>query len=317
MKKGIITAVRYLILASVLLFGVWYVSVNYERFVSGAHFNRVNVSILIGLNLLTIICESFRLKLMVRKLGYNLSLMSSWHIITIIQALNHIILKAGTFSAGYYMSKKFRISFHSYCAFVITYVVIMVLASGVFGLFVSLGFMVSGYDVDVLLPLFFMFIIFSCACFIALASVNISLDRLPKFISRFITSWKEIYSDYRLIIIMIIVEIFYFLLCSLRFLTVVTMFSEKVTLLDSVVVLTIGNFLRVVAITPGGLGIAEVASGWTAGILGVDAGLSGLSAGLDRLLYVVLVLIFGGVGFLTLSGRSEFHKPPEQNNELE
>ena len=94
--------------------------------------------------------------------------------------------------------------------------------------------------------------------------------------------------------------------------TAVAMFSGKITLLESVVVLAVGNFLRVVSIVPGGLGVAEIASGWTAGILGTDAGISGLSAGLDRLFYVGIVMLFGGIGFLTLSGRSEFHKPSAQ-----
>ena len=314
MKKGTITALRYAVLAAILLFSGWYISNNYERFASGANFNRVNISLLIGLNLLTIVCESVRLKFQVRKLGYNLGLSHSWHILTVIQALNHMILKAGTFSGGYYMSKRYNISFHAYCAFIITYVVIMVLASGIFGFFVSLGFMVAGFDVEVLLPVFFGFVILSSASFIGIASVHIPLKWFPKILRRFIISWKEIYSDYRLIVVMIIVEIFYYLSCSLRFLTAVSMFSGNVTFLEGVTVVTIGNFLRVASIVPGGLGIAEVASGWTAGILGADAGLSGLSAGLDRLVYFMLVMIFGGIGFLTLSGRSEFHKPPEQKN---
>ena len=97
--------------------------------------------------------------------------------------------------------------------------------------------------------------------------------------------------------------------------TAVSMFSGDVRFLDSVVVVTVGNFLRLASIVPGGIGVAEVASGWTAGLLGKDAGLSGLSAGLDRVVYVVLIMIFGAIGFFTLSGRSEFHKPSEQDKE--
>ena len=99
--------------------------------------------------------------------------------------------------------------------------------------------------------------------------------------------------------------------------TAVSMFSGNISFFESVVVVFIGNFLRVAAIVPGGMGISEVASGWTAGVLGGDAGLSGLSAGLVTLVYVVLVMIFGSIGFFTLSGRSEFHKPPEEENTSE
>ena len=313
-KNGIITALRYIVLAGILLFGGWYISENYARFSSGAHFNRMNVSLLIGLNLFTLTCESIRLKLMVRKLGYGLSFLNSWHIFAVIQAANHVIPKGGTFSGGYYMSKKYDISFHAYIAFVVPYVVIMVLASGIAGFLFTLGFIVSGFDVNVVILVFFGLVIFSTAGFIGIASIHTPLNRFPKIIRNVISSWKEIYSDYLLVMIMTILEIFYFISCSVRFMVAVTMFSGKVNFLESFVVVTIGNFLRVAAaIVPGGLGVAEIASGWTAGILGRDAGLSGVSAGLDRLFYVGLLVIFGGIGFLTLSGRSEFHKPPEQN----
>ena len=315
MKKGLITVLRYVILVAILIFGGWYLSKNYDRFASGVHFTWINISLLIVANLLTVLCESIRLKLQIKKVGYNPGLLHSWHLLTVIQAANHIILKAGTFSAGFYMSKKYGIVLHAYLAFVITYVVIMILASGIFGLFVVLGFMVSGFKINPLLLLFFGMIILISSGFIGIASINISLGRLPKVIKRFITSWKEIYSDYHLVLILVVVELFYFLFSSLRFMTAVSMFSGNVSFLDGVVVVTVGNFLRVASIVPGGLGIAEVASGWTAAILGGDAGLSGLAAGLDRLVYVMLIMIFGGIGFLTLSGRSEFHRPPEYNTD--
>jgi len=311
MRKGIITASRYLILAAVLAFGAWYISENYERFVSGARFTPLNVSLLVALNLATILCESVRLKFQVRKVGHDLPVLTAWHILTVLQALNHAVLKAGTFSAGYYMSKRYRISFHAYCAFVITYVVIMVLASGLFGLAVSAVYSAAGFPVNVSLIAFFFFVILSCASVIALASVRVSLKRLPRILERFITAWREIYSDHRLMVVMIVIELFYFLTCALRFMVAMSMFSGEMDFLHAVVIVTVGNFLRVASIVPGGLGIAEVASGWTAAVIGEDAGLSGLSAGIDRLVYVVLVVIFGGIGFLTLSGRKEFHKPPE------
>ena len=316
MIKIIITVLRYILLAAVIMFGSWYVITNYERFASGAHFTWFNISVLVGLNLLTILCESIRLKIMVDKLKYNLSLLHSWHIISVIQAVNHMILKAGTLSGGYYLSKKYKISFHDYIAFIVTYPVMMVLSSCIFGLFTTLLFIILGLSVDLFILLFFTAIILFSTGFIGIASIHIPLNYLPKFTRRFFTSWKEIYSDYQLLFTLMVVELFYFLTCSLRFMTAVSMFSGDVRFLDSVVVVTVGNFLRLASIVPGGIGVAEVASGWTAGLLGKDVGLAGLSAGLDRVVYVVLIMIFGAIGFFTLSGRSEFHKPSEKDKDL-
>lgn len=313
MKKAVSYVVRYSVLFGVLAFGAWYVYSHYERFASEAHFTVFNVSLLVALNVATMLMESVRLKFQVRKLGYSMRLPEAWHILTILQAANHFVLKLGTFSAGYYMSKKFRISFHAYCAFIITYVVFMVLGSGVFGLLTVAGYMLAGIHVDLILPLFFIAIIGACGLVFAFASINIPVGRFPHIVQKVVKAWREIYTDYRLMVVMVIIETFYFMTCALRFLVAVSMFSVKMSFLDAVVVVTIGNFLRVASIVPGGLGIAEVASGWTAAALGGDAGISGLSAGLDRLVYVGLVMVFGGIGFLTLSGRSEFHKPTEEN----
>ncbi len=314
MRKYLLPAIRYLVLAAVLAFGVWYVRGNYERFAERAHITAGGIALLAGLNMLTLLAESVRLKFQVRKLGCNLPLLESWHILTVLQAANHVILKAGTFSAGYYLSRRHRISFNAYCAFVVTYVVVMVLASGIFGLAVVLGSMVFGGHVDLLMPVFFALVILTCIGIISIAKIHLPLGRLPLILQKFIRAWREIYSDTGLMILMIAVEMLYFLSCSLRLMAAMAMLSYPIRFIDAVAVVTIGNFLRVASIVPGGLGIAEVASGWTAALFGGDAGATGLAAGLDRIMYVILLILFGGIGFLTLSGRSEFHKPFEDDS---
>ena len=231
---------------------------------------------------------------------------------TLMQAVNHMILKAGTFSGGYYLYKRFNISFNAYIAFLVSYIVVMVFSSGVLGLFVSILYILLGYSVNPLIPLFFILIIISTAVLILCTRIRLPFKKLPKFVDDFFSSLKFIYSDYRMLSLLITVELFYYLFTALRFMVTVSMFSSHAGLLGGIVVVTIGNFLRVATIIPGGMGIAEVASGWTAGILGNDAGVSGLSAGLDRLMYVLIVMITGGIGFLTLTNRKEFKKPPEE-----
>ncbi|MCD6308717.1 MAG: flippase-like domain-containing protein, partial [Candidatus Latescibacteria bacterium] len=292
-KKILINAARYVVLLLILAFGGWYVGKNYDRFAADAHFTVWNVSLIIILNLATILVEASRLRIMIRKLGHRMNLASALRFITITQALNHVVLKAGTFSVGYYMSKKFDFSFHSYVAFVVPYVVVMTLASGVAGLVVTLSYLLAGCAVDMLLPTFFLAVIISCTGFVAIARFSYTPRFMPRILRTVISCWNEIYSDYRLILSLIAVEIVYFTLCSIRFMVAVTMFSANVSILSSVVVLTVGNFLRVAALVPGGLGIAEVASGWTAALLGDDPGISALSAGLDRLVYVAFVMVFG------------------------
>lgn len=289
-----------------------YISQHYNYLAQKAHFTSRTISFLVVLNLLTLLAEATRLKLMVRKLRYNCSIFEAWNLFSVMQAVNHIVLKAGTFSGGFYLSKKHGISFHKYCAFVVTYVVVMVHASGFLGLGVSFGFIMSGYQVPLTIPLFFFgVIVLSLAC-IVLARIPLSLSKFPGIVQKFIYSWKEIYTDNWLIVLMVIVEIFYYVFSALRFMMASSVFSESVTFLDSVVVVTIGNFIRVASIVPGGIGVAEIVSGWTAGILGENAGIAGLSAGLDRFIYVCIIMIFGSIGFFTLSGRSEFHQPYHQ-----
>jgi uncharacterized membrane protein YbhN (UPF0104 family) len=311
MKKNLIVFLRYAFLFSILGFGGWYIAAHYDRFAGRAHFTWLNISLLFLLNIGTLLCESTRLRIQVKKIGRDLGQAGAWHMFTLMQAVNHIVLKAGTFSGGYYLSRRFNISFNSYIAFLISYIVIMVFSSGVLGLLVSGLYIILGDSVNSLIPLFFIFIIISTTLLIVSARIHLPFVRLPKVLAHFFHSLKFIYSDYRMLSLLVVVELFYYLLTALRFMVAVSMFSAHSSLLDSVVVVTIGNFLRVATIIPGGMGIAEVASGWAAGILGDDAGISGLSAGLDRLMYVLIVMIAGGIGFLTLSNRKEFHQPPE------
>jgi len=310
-KKILIAVLRYSMLLAILAFGGWYVMNNYDRFVGRIHLTAFNLSALVFLCVLTILLETLRLRLQVKKLGHVMSVPTAWHVFTVMQAVNHLVVKAGTFSAGYYLSKRFKISFHAYCAFVMTYVVIMVLSSGLIGLLALLLSSIFGAGLNTALLLFFSAVIAMCVGFIALASIKMPLPKLPGILVTLLDAWREIYSDYRMIASLLGVEMLYFAVCSLRFYLSVRMLSVDVSYLDAVTVVTVGNFLRVASIIPGGLGIAELASGWTSAILGGDAGISGLAAGFDRLIYVIFIMLFGGVGFLTLSGRSEFHRPEE------
>ncbi len=311
MKRYLTALARYGILCAILAFGTWYVIHNYDRFVSEINISAVNLSLLVFLGLLTLLWESLRLKIQMKKLGADLSVPAAWHIFTVMQAVNHLVIKAGTFSAGYYISRRYRISFHAYCAFVMTYVVVMVMSSGIVGLCASMIAIVSGAETPAVIPLLFVAIVAACAGFIVLARLPVPIPGKPLILYKLISAWREIYTDYKMILTLLLVESLYFMTCSLRFYLAISMLSVDIGFLDAVVIVSVGNFLRIATFIPGGLGVAEVASGWTAALIGGDAGLSGLAAGFDRLIYVVLLMLFGGIAFLTLSGRKEFHRPAE------
>ncbi|MCE5249255.1 flippase-like domain-containing protein [bacterium] len=313
-KKFSVMALRYLLLAGILFFAIHYTVKNYDRFASHARFTALNISLLLGLNVLTLVVESVRFRLMIRKVGYDLGAVRSFFMFGLSQAINHIVPKAGTFSTGYYLSRKYGVRLHSYITFILTYIVFFILASGILGIITYLIFYLLGYTHDKMIPVFFALLIIFCAVFIGAANITLNLKRFPRIIALFLHSLREIFSDHRLVATLVTVEIVYYLLCSLRFMIALSMFSGSVNLLESVVILTVGNFFRIVTFMPGGLGIAEIASAWTAGMLGKEVGLSGLSAGLDRLVYFILIMIVGSIGFLSLSGRSEFHKPPEMDD---
>jgi uncharacterized membrane protein YbhN (UPF0104 family) len=305
-KKNIINVIRYLLLISILVFGGWYIREHFDRIAGKASFSVVNVVTLFLLNLATIFFESTRLRLQVRKLGKDLGPLLSWHMLALMQAVNHVVLKAGTFSGGWYLARRYGISFTSYVSFLVTYVFVMVLASGVLGMLLTSVFFLMGEKIHLFIPLFFGGVILLSTGIIAGARIRFPVHFLPKTIAHFFESLRYIYSDHRLLLILVGVESLYYLTSALRFMTALSMFSGKASLLDGVVVVTVGNFLRIASIIPGGLGIAELASGWTAGLMGGDAGLAGLSAGLDRLMYVFCIMLFGGIGFMAISGGKDF-----------
>ncbi len=312
MNKTLLNLLRYGILAGILLFGGWYISTHFAQFSEKVQVTPGAVALLVFLNLCTILLESARLRIMIRKLGRDMGQIAAWNMMTLIQAVNHVILKAGTFSGGYYISRRFGISFNSYVAFVMTYVVVMVLASGVLGLTVTALFQLSGAAVNPYLPLFFLLVIASAAGCLAAARIRLAFSWLPTVLLRFFEAIRFIYSDYRMLLLLLGIEVLYYTATALRFMVAFSMFSGHTDFLSAVAVVTVGNFLRIATIVPGGIGIAELASGWTAGLLGASASLSGLSAGLDRLFYIALIMIFGGIGFLAISNRGEFHRPPER-----
>jgi uncharacterized membrane protein YbhN (UPF0104 family) len=312
MKRAYGTILRSVVLALILAFGAFYLSRHFHTYARGATFTVGNVLLLAALNLCTIACESTRLRIILRKLGKDVGPVVSWHLMTLMQAANHVVLKAGTLSGGYYISKRYGISFNSYLAFVITYVVMIVMGAGVFGLAVTAGFLLAGSEVHPFVAVFFGAVILASAGLILIARIRLPLGRFPSVVVKFLESVRTIYSDTGMLGILLIVECVYCLTTSLRFMVAVTLFSGHTGFVESVVVVTVGNFLRIATVIPGGIGIAEAGTAWMFGLMGDDAVLAGLSAGLDRLMYILLVMVFGGIGFFSITNRGEFRRPKEE-----
>jgi uncharacterized membrane protein YbhN (UPF0104 family) len=306
---------RYIVLVAVLAGAGWYVVANYERLSAQAVITPGAVVLLVALNMVTVWFESLRFAIEVRKLGYRLSVGSGWKIFTVMQAVNHLAPKVGTFSGGYYVSRRYGVSFHDYVAIAIPYIFIQMLAAGTLGLVTVVGTILTGGISTPATTLLFVMLVSVPVIFFLLARSHIPLGRLPRLLQRFVTAIKEMYGDHGFVGRLVAVDLGYFLACTLRFMVASTMFSRAVSLLEGMTVLAVGNFLRVMSIVPGGLGIAEIASGWTVGLMGGDAFIAGVAAGFDRIVYVALIIVFGGVGFFTLSGRSEFHRPPPDSAE--
>jgi uncharacterized membrane protein YbhN (UPF0104 family) len=306
MKSRIVTALRYIVFVAVILAGFWYLSSHFSSYARRASFTPGKIALLVLLNLCTIACESVRLRIMIRKLGRDIGAVASWNMMTLMQSLNHVVLKAGTMSGGFYISKRYGISFTSYVAFVVTYVVVMVMGSGILGLSVSAFSFATNAAPSPVIPLFFTGVILVSAGMIVAARIRLSIPWLPRFAAKFLESVNSIYSDTGLLSVLLAVECVYHVTTALRFMTAVALFSGHVGFLESVVVITVGNFLRIATIVPGGLGIAEAASAWTAGIVGGDSGISAMAAGFDRVVYVFLVMVFGGIAFFTFTGKDGF-----------
>lgn len=252
MNKTLLNLLRYGILTGILLFGGWYISTHFAQFSEKVQVTPGAVALLVFLNLCTILLESARLRIMIRKLGCDMGQAAAWNMMTLIQAVNHVILKAGTFSGGYYISRRYGISFNSYVAFVMTYVVVMVLASGVLGLAVTALFQLSGASVNPYLPLFFLLVIASAAGCLAAARIRLVFSWLPPVLLRFFEAIRFIYSDYRMLFLLLGIEVLYYAATALRFMVAFSMFSGHTDFLSAVAVVTVGNFLRIATIVPGG-----------------------------------------------------------------
>ncbi len=301
---------RYVMLATVLVFAAVYIIKEYQTVAAAATITVAGIILLVILNILTIGFESLRFNIQMARLGQPIRIGTSWHLFTVMQAVNHLIPKAGTISGGYYIARRYGVSFHDYIVMLIPYIFIQLMAAGVLGLLVAGWSMLSGHTVPWMVAVMFAVLVAVSLLFFITVWSGIPRHWMPSFLRRSAASLKDIYSDRRFVARMVSVDLGYFLMSTFRFLVAMTLFSRTMYLLDGMVVLAAGNFLRVITIVPGGLGIAEVASAWVAGLMGANAFIAGVAAGLDRVVYLVLVVVFGGIGFFTLSGRSEFHRPP-------
>ena len=91
---------RYVLLVGIFGYGGWYIYAHFGEFADKANFTPLNVSILVGLNALTLFVESLRFHLQIKKLGKSLGIARAFALFAPMQTLNHVLTKAGTLSGG-------------------------------------------------------------------------------------------------------------------------------------------------------------------------------------------------------------------------
>ena len=284
---------------------IYYLYINADQYLQLLNVSASGVAMLFLLSLAFPWLNGVQNTLLYRSLGtMEFSHWDGFHLSATSSLANQLPLPGGIVSKGYYLKRKYNLSYTMYSSSTVALFVCYLSLNGLIGLAI-LAYWTFILQVHVSLFLWVGFILLT-----SLVSVFwLPLDRmvLPAGINdrfqRALEGWFHIsHHPWMALKIMAVQTIMIFFL-AVRYWIAFHMLSQDVNPAQVLLMSNASVLTQMVSLAPGGLGVREVIVGGVASIIGFDTAISVVAVGLDRLVSTLVKLIVGGISLVLLGDK--------------
>jgi uncharacterized membrane protein YbhN (UPF0104 family) len=294
------------ILSVLLVVGfVYYLYVNADRYLGLLNVSATGVAMLFLLSLAFPWLNGIQNTLLYRSLGtVEFSHWDGFHLSATSSLANQLPLPGGIVSKGYYLKRKYNLSYTMYSSSTLALFVCYLSLNGVVGLAI-LAYWVFILQVTVSLSLWVGFGLL--AVFVLVFWLPLDRMVLPAGINdrfqRALEGWFHIsHHPWMALRIMAVQTIMIFFL-AVRYWIAFRMLSQNVNLAQVLLMSNASVLTQMVSLAPGGLGVREVIVASVASIIGFDPAISVVAVGLDRLVSTVVKFLVGGISLVFLGDK--------------
>ena len=261
---------------------VYYLYVNANQYRDLLHVSATGAAMLFVLSLVFPILNGLQNVFLYRSLGAEISYRDGFLLTAASTLANQLPISGGVISKGYYLKRKYNLSYTKFVSSTIALFVCFVAVNGFIGMPILLYWIL--FEKIVVHPVLLIAYAIMAAC---LLIFWLPLDRikLPKKIRNWshqaIEGWILISRNPVLLFQLVGSQFLLMLLLAIRYWLAFRMLSQNVTVAQTLLFATASILTQLVSIAPGGLGVREALVGGVASALGFDAGVSVVAVGLE------------------------------------
>jgi glycosyltransferase 2 family protein len=303
MKKNKKTSLILVLVAIVIVTTfIFYIYANRERYIQLLNFSTESLIFIFILSFLSPILNSFQNAYLYRDLGVAISFKESLNITTVSTLANLLPISGGVLSKGFYLKKKFGLSYTVFASSTMALFVCFIGVNGLLGLFVLLYlFFFTEGAVSPILLIGYSLMLFSFLVFwLPIQKLRLT-GKLNLWFGQAVDGWNIIGKNPLLLFKLSVLQIILNIFLAFRYMVSFDMLSQKITIAQALLMSTASIITQLASIAPGGLGVREAIVGSVAAILGFDAGVSIVAVGLDRLVSTIVIVLAGLIGTVFLS----------------
>lgn len=265
-------------------------------------------SILVSLLIATAVgafLGSYTVRQLMAPFGIRPGFWEMFHLNNATILLNYMPMKFGTFYRANYLKRHYGLLYSHFTVLFAALLILMTIAAAAAGAIVLLTvYDPRRYETFLLAAVFLVFLLFSFALAIVPFPVMQGTSRLATALRNFAQGRRMMTEDKGGLAVNMLLTAGCFLIASVQIGIVYYSLGQRIHPAGCLVLGAIANMAMFLGITPGSLGLRELALALGAVALGVDFGVGSLAAVIDRAVALVWSFTIGGASALYLWNRS-------------
>ena len=220
--------------------------------------------------------------------------------------LNYAPMKFGTLFRANYLKRHYGLSYAYFATFFLYITFLMTAMAAIIGLAVLLTiYGLGGYENKVLAVVFAITIVGSLLFLFVPLPIPAGEGRLSSTLRDFLTGRRRVSKERKTILIAVAYLVVNFFLTAVRLWIIYNSMGKSIHVGGYLILGALGFVVLFIGLTPGSLGIRELALGFGAVVLGIPLEVGILAAMIDRAIIISYAFVAGGVCTVWL-----WHKSP-------
>tara|TARA_B100001964_G_C14221472_1_gene595483 strand:- start:536 stop:1474 length:939 start_codon:yes stop_codon:yes gene_type:complete len=257
---------------------------------------------LVLLNIMTRLIVGFRIKIIGHALNINLSIKEWFGLAAINSFYNYLFTKSGLMAVALYFKKKYETPVSKYVITSASAMLFSLLAASLIVLPISVTLKVYGYDFGILIIIFSVCLVFSSFLFFYKGK-NLKRDGLFQKVNAVLEGWKILRASRNLWGKLLVCELLYFFLFSIRYFFVLQAFGYDAPLWVCFLLAPLSILSQLIGIFPGEVGSRELVAGLLTQSAGLGIHVGIMATALDRVVVTAIAFILGPIfSYLLIKG---------------